>query len=112
MISCASERNSCSALSLGPSIVTGVLLGTASSEQFGSLRSPLRSFDYEAPHHREELLGGERLDDIGIGAELHAAVAVDGPAVGGDEDQRSLPVAVALAHEAHQLEAVDVGHVD
>ena len=52
------------------------------------------------------------LGEVRVGAEGEAALDVLLGAQRRDDEQRRRPVVLRLADEAHELEAVDVGHVD
>ncbi len=59
-----------------------------------------------------KLLGGERLGQVGVGAEREAPLDVLLGAERRDDEQRRRAMVLGLADEADKLQAVDVGHVD
>ena len=131
--SCASERNSLSAFSersfahprtlplplrcaqpwiseaADPLLL--VLLVSTTTFGLGSGR-PAQALSQHLPHGVEEGLRGERLVEVGVRAQLDAPLAIGGTAVGGDEDERGAGMPLAVAHMAHELEPVDLRHVD
>ncbi len=59
-----------------------------------------------------QVLGLEGLGEVRIGAEREAALFVALGGLRADDDEGRLPEVLALAYEVHQLQPVDVGHVD
>src|SRR5688572_3615391 len=95
-MSCASDRNSSRAFSVSSA----------------TLRLPAALARELAQHEGLERFFGERLRQVGIGAEGEAPLPVAIRRLRRDQHdgQRTMPL--ALANELHQLQPVDVGHVD
>src|SRR5690606_25000502 len=63
-------------------------------------------------HRAPQLLGREGLGEVTVGAEGEPPFAVPLRGLGRDEEHPRLAVLVTLPNEAHQLQPVDVRHVD
>src|SRR6266498_1840335 len=97
MISCASEKNSSRALS--PMSAMG-------------LSARRRAARDQTVHRRNQHVGAQRFGQVFVGPEGQAPHAIFFRRLRRDDEQRRRAMPIALSDELHELESVDVRHVD